>query len=278
MKRCLLLAALLVSVLFATVCCSAHGRKVIKVGDGITTFKAMVGEISTARVIFVGELHDSLDDHRTQLDVIQMLHEKEIPIAIGLEMFTERDQDILDRWVSGKMTEGDFIPAFYENWGVGWGFYKDIFLFARDHAIPLIGLNVPRDISRKVSQNGFGSLAREELKKLPPGITCDLDDKYKDFLRRLVHVKGKSEDSFNNFCEAQVLWDQAMAFYLSRYLQNNKDRSVIVLSGSVHAWKYGIPRQLQRFISAPYKVILPDLPADYSTLSKDDADYLVIYQ
>ena len=137
---------------------------------------------------------------------------------------------------------------------------------------------MPREVTKKVSTNGFWSLAKEERKKLRPGITCELDGRYKEFLRRMVQVKGKSDASFNNFCEAQVLWDQAMAFYLSRYLQNNPDRVVAVLSGSIHAWKYGIPRQLQRFISVPYKVILPDLPADYSTLSRDDADYLVMHR
>jgi uncharacterized iron-regulated protein len=156
--------------------------------------------------------------------------------------------------------------------------YKDIFLYARDHNIPLIGLNVPREITKKVSENGFGSLTQRERKKLPPGVTCELDGRYKDFLRRLFHVKGKSDASFNNFCEAQVLWDQAMAFYLSRYVEKNPERVVAVLSGSVHAWKYGIPRQLQRYISLPYKVLLPDLPGDYSTLSRDDADYLIIYR
>ena len=277
-KKALPLIALLLFTLLATVSCSEISRQVLKVGGSATTFNALVEEISDARVIFIGETHDSPDDHRTQLDIIQALHEKDLPIAVGLEMFTERDQVILDQWVAGKMTERDFIAAFYENWGGGWGLYRDIFHYARDHGIPLLGLNVPREVTRKVSTNGFGSLEKEERKKLPPGITCELDGRYKEFLRRMVQVKGKSDASFNNFCEAQVLWDQAMAFYLSRYLQNNPDRVVAVLSGAIHAWKYGIPRQLQRFISVPYKVILPDLPADYSTLSRDDADYLVIHR
>jgi uncharacterized iron-regulated protein len=166
---------------------------VIRIGDGATTFSSMMAEISNARVIFIGEIHDRLNDHITQFDVIEAMHENEVPLAIGLEMFTERDQDILDRWVSGKMSERDFVTVFNENWGIGWGLYQDIFLYARDHGIPLIGLNVPREVTRKVSESGFGSLTEEERKKLPPGITCELDGRYKDFLRRLFHVKGKSE-------------------------------------------------------------------------------------
>jgi uncharacterized iron-regulated protein len=276
--KALPIAAFLLSVLLTAAACSAAVREVIRIGDGATTFSSMVKEISSARVIFIGEMHDRLNDHITQLHVIEAMHENEVPLAIGLEMFTERDQDILDRWVAGKMSEHDFILAFYRNWSVGWGFYKDILLYARDHGIPLIGLNVPREVTRKVSESGFGSLTEEERKKLPPGITCEIDGRYKDYLRRLFHVKGKSEAAFNNFCEAQVLWDQTMAFYLSRYVGKNPEKIVTVLSGSVHAWKYGMPRQLQRYISLPYKVILPHLPGDYSTLSVDDADFLVIYR
>jgi len=88
----------LLFTLLATVCCSEISRQVLKVGGSATTFNALVEEISDARVIFIGETHDSPDDHRTQLDIIQALHEKDLTMAVGLEMFTERDQVILDQW------------------------------------------------------------------------------------------------------------------------------------------------------------------------------------
>jgi uncharacterized iron-regulated protein len=98
-----------------------------------------------------------------------------------------------------------------------------------------------------------------------------------DFIKRIFEYKENNDETFRNFCEAQVIWDQSMAWYLSQYLSKYPDSLVIVLTGTVHAWKYGIPRQLQKFISVKYRVILPDLPGDYSTITINDADYMVIH-
>jgi len=262
---------------FTNTCQSNINSQIIKLGTGETTFPAMIKEISSARVIFLGENHTDINHHKNQLDIVKALHKKGLPIAVGLEMFPKKDQKILDDWVSGRIKEKDFIPIFYENWGHGWGLYKDIFLYARNKKIPLIGLNVPREITRKVAQRGFKSLSMEELSELPPGITCDLDKRYMDFIKRIFEHKGNNDDTFRNFCEAQVIWDQSMAWYISQYLKANPDRLVTVLSGTVHAWKYGIPRQLQKFITVKYRVILPDIPGDYRTVTRDDADYMVIH-
>jgi hypothetical protein len=45
----------------------------------------------------------------------------------------------------------------------------------------------------------------------------------------------------------------------------------------VHSWKYGIPKQLQKFITVKYKVILPDIPDSYPAITTEDADYMVIH-
>jgi uncharacterized iron-regulated protein len=268
----------LFSFFFLTIKCHGNiNRQIFKVGTGETTFPSMIKEISSARVIFFGEYHYDFNNHKNQLEVIKALYDKGLPIAIGLEMFPKKDQKKLDDWVSGKMKEEDFIPIFIKDWGYGWDLYKDIFFYAREKKIPLIGLNVPKEITRKVAQRGFKSLSSEELSDLPPGIICELDQRYMDFIKRIFKYKGNNDYTFRNFCEAQVIWDQSMAWHLSQYLEENPYRLVIVLTGTVHAWKYGIPRQLEKFINVKYRVILPNMPGDYSTITRDDADYMVIH-
>jgi uncharacterized iron-regulated protein len=261
----------------SSICYSSVKRYVIRLGEGEVTFPAMIKEISSAQVIFFGEIHNDINHHKNQLDAIQALYKKGLPISIGLEMFPKKDQKKLNDWASGRIKEKDFIPIFNENWGYDWDLYKDIFLFATNKEIPLIGLNVPREITRKVAHRGFQSLTTDELSELPPGITCDLDKRYMDFIKRIFEYKENNDEIFRNFCEAQVIWDQSMAWHLSQYLRKNPDSLVIVLTGTVHAWKYGIPRQLQKFINVKYRVILPDLPGDYSTITINDADYMVIH-
>jgi uncharacterized iron-regulated protein len=252
------------------------GRRIIRIKDGETTsFQEMVNDISAARIIFIGEQHDDPSHHKTQLDVIKALYEKGKPLAIAMEMFKRENQHELDAWIKGEIPEKKFIPLFLRNWGGGWGLYRDIFLFSREKKIPLIALNVPEEITRKVGRTGFQSLSDEELAKLPPGVTCELDQQYMDHLVRIFMFKGSIEKSFFFFCEAQVLWDQSMAWYLSDYMKNNPERTVVVLAGAIHAWKYGIPKQTRRYISDEERVIIPDLPVEEESISVNDADYLV---
>jgi hypothetical protein len=82
----------------------------------------------------------------------------------------------------------------------------------------MVGLNVPRSITRKVAQNGFESLTPEEIGKLPP-IVCRVDREYEEFLRRVLGSHG-SESGFRRFCEAQLVWDTAMAIYALEYLKS----------------------------------------------------------
>jgi uncharacterized iron-regulated protein len=255
----------------------AH-RKIIRIRDGkVTPFHTMIEEISSARAIFIGESHDNAGHHQTQLDMIRALHNKEVSLAIGLEMIKKDDQASLDAWISGEISEEDFIPIFSRNWRIGWRLYRDIFIYAREHSIPLVALNVPRSITKKVGQTGFASLTDEELSKLPPGVTCELDKEYMDHIAAVFHQKESTGSLFEYFCEAQVLWDQSMAWYLVNYMKQNNDRTIVVLAGSIHAWKYGIPKQKKRYMLIEEKVIVPDLPIDPGTVEEDDADYLVIH-
>jgi uncharacterized iron-regulated protein len=113
----------------------AFAEGVIRASDGKEIgFSMMMKEVGGSGVIMVGEEHDSMLDHLRQIKILRSLNGSGIPIAIGLEMFTSRDQSLLDRWVAGNVEEEEFIVHFRNNWGVPWPYYRDIFLFARRHA------------------------------------------------------------------------------------------------------------------------------------------------
>jgi uncharacterized iron-regulated protein len=247
-----------------------HDRHVI-------TFREMVREIEAADMVFVGEEHDNERHHRAQLDVIKALHGKRIPLAIGLEMFRAEDQDVLGRWVEGKMDTGVFIRTYYENWNLPWLLYSRIFTYSRDEGIPMIGLNVPERVSRKVSTEGFDSLTPHELKDLPPGISCDIDEKYMDFIKRAYEGHGGGQKSFLNFCEAQMVWDKSMAWHLLEYKKNNPTRTLVVLAGAGHSWKHGIPAQVKKGSRYHTAVILPGGRGGVEhRIGIEDADYVLM--
>lgn len=235
----------------------------------------LIRELTPARLVFIGESHDQEAHHRAQLAVIKGLVEAGRKVAVGLEMFRQESQAELDRWVSGELPLQEFLKVYYDNWTLPWPLYRDILVYARDQGLPLIGLNIPRAITRKVARSGFDSLDREELAQLPP-IRCDVDPEYEDFIRRALAGHGHGGLSFTYFCEAQVVWDTAMARRLAAFLKDHPQTVVTVLAGSGHAWKQGIPRRVREAGRFPFKVILPGSSGGQARegLGIQDTDYV----
>jgi uncharacterized iron-regulated protein len=234
--------------------------------------------LAGADLVFVGETHNVASHHQAQLQVIQTLHAAGKPCAVGLEMFQQGSQETLDRWVAGKIDENEFSARFQENWGEDWPLYRDIFLYCRAQHIPMIGLNVPKDITSQVARQGFGSLTREQVGILPL-VTCKVDPEYLELMRS-VHGHGEQGDeAFTHFCEAQLVWDTAMAVHSLEYLKKNPKHTLVVLAGAVHAWKKGIPAQVRKESPRTRQLILlPDTPGGFNreNATADDADYLLL--
>jgi len=270
-------AAFLVFACFTRVC---SGGDILRVRDGaVISFDRMIQEIRNADIVFVGELHDDQAHHDMELRIIRSFHELGTPLSVGLEMFRSDSQKDLNSWVSGSSSLEQFQSSYYDNWRLPWPAYRGIFLFAREHQIPLIGLNIPADITKAVARSGFIALNAEQKQKLPPGISCDIDPTYMQFIRKAYAVHSQQDDKrFLNFCEAQMVWDKSMAWKLIEYRKKYPGKTTIVLSGVGHAWKRGIPEQVARQSSFTYKVVLPVIPGqiERASVTLHDADYVML--
>ena len=272
---------ILLLCLLAVGCSQKASGPIYKVSDkSYKSTTEAVFEAIGSDVFFVGEHHDNPKHHANQLEIIRELHEKaEKPMAIGLEMFHTGYQEELNQWVRGELDLDDFIKVYYENWDLAWLLYRDIFLYAREHQIPLIALNIPRQIVRKVAQQGFASLSPEDMAQLPLGITCDVTPEYEDFIQKVFGWHGRRNNSFNNFCEAQVLWDTIMAINILNYNELNPDMKIVVLAGDGHAWKPGIPRQVKMRRDLPLTVFVPESnKLNRKNVSRIDTDYLWVLE
>jgi uncharacterized iron-regulated protein len=258
----------------------ASDQNVLRVRDGKDiAFTRMIEDMKNRDFIFVGEVHNIPDNHRKELDVIRAFHEAGVPIAIGLEMFRADSQGMLDDWVQGALPLGQFLPVYYDNWRQAWPLYRDIFLYAREHGIPMVGLNIPDKIAEAVARKGFASLTPSEKKQLPPGISCDIDPTYMDFIKKAyADHAGHADKRFLNFCEAQMVWDKSMAWHLIAYTKKHPGRTVIVLAGVGHAWKRGIPEQITREKKYNLSVVMPLVPdqIEPGSVTIKDADYVML--
>lgn len=236
-----------------------------------------ISDLKKNRIILVGEHHTNQKHHFAQLNVIQSLNEAGVQVAVGLEMFRSDSQQALDRWVAGEVDEEQFQEIFYDNWGYSWENYRVIFDYAKAEKIPLVGLNVSRDITRQVALQGFQSLNKEQKRKLSD-ISCRVDKEYMDYIKKAFggHAHGKL--NFTYFCEAQLVWDTVMAINALDYLDKNPNALVVVLTGTGHAQKSAVPRQIRIRSEVDHVVILPEVKGfiDSKTVDKSEADYIML--
>lgn len=280
MKKAAILI-LLATTLFLSSCSRSRPPEyiVIRLHDGATiSFSQMIGELEGVDFIFVGEIHDSRRSHRVQLQIVKALHDRELPLAVGLEMFWSKSQPELDQWIAGDLDEEDFIRLYYRNWRMPWPYYSDIFFYLKKKGIPMVGLNIPWTVSQKVANNGAASLSKEELGELPPGLSCDVSSEYKDYIRQVftLHANQKGK-TFQNFCEAQVLWDKVMAWHLVEH-EKKDPATTVVLAGLVHALKRGIPSQVAKLQKkSTTRIIVPEAPGiDMQAITSKLADYIIL--
>ncbi len=269
----LLLVAALLPLLGATAGL-AHPHILRAADRSEVTPEEMLHDLKKARVIFIGELHDRTGHHRAQMSILRALARDAVPLAIGLEMFRRDGQDDLDLWIDGTYPLDSFLRVYNDHWSM-WEQYRDIFTFARSSKVPLVGLNIPRDISNRVARHGFAALPERDRQALG-NVQCRVDPAYGEFIRRAMGGYGGHAQQYLFFCEAQLLWDTMMARHLGDFLKENPRHRVVVLAGSGHAWKFGIPRQLLEQMSVSYRVVLPEIAGrvERGRVTAEITDYL----
>jgi uncharacterized iron-regulated protein len=213
-----------------------------------------IPELAKADVVYLGETHDSEKDHQNQLEIIKALYQRRRKIAIALEMFQRPYQEIINQYLTGKLTETELVKQteYEERWGFPWKLYAPILRYAKTNKIPVLALNTPSEISRKVSRNGLESLTKEEQKQIPPFSEIRTDNPaYKKLITDIFnqHQGSNSGNSkaVEKFFLTQVLWDETMAETIAKFIKINPQHQIVTLAGQGHIiYGYGIPSRVKR--------------------------------
>jgi uncharacterized iron-regulated protein len=216
--------------------------------------EVILPELAQADVVYLGETHDNPEDHQTQLEIIQKLQQRNPKIAIALEMFQRPYQNVLDRYLAGQVSEQELLEQseYNQRWGFPWRYYGPILRFAKEKQLPVIALNTPTEVTRKVAREGLESLTTKQRQFIPPFSEIRTDNAeyrqliVKAFQRHQAAAHGSSADE-SRFFLAQVLWDETMAEEIAKSLKANPDYQVVVLAGQGHIiYGYGIPSRVAR--------------------------------
>lgn len=217
--------------------------------------------IAGARLVAVGETHDSLHAHRVELAIIRDLHRRRPGgIAIGMEMFREPQQEALDRWTKGELTEFEFLKAsrWYDNWGSDFGYYRDILAFAKENGIDVIALNPSKELQRTVRAGGLDNVPDDLLGNLPD---IGEPDPYQKAAIRAVYGGHIPSEKFESFFRVQLLWEETMAQRIVDYLRGPRGagKTMVAITGGWHVrYGFGLPKKVLRRMPLPYVIVLPE--------------------
>lgn len=223
-----------------------------------TDLESIIPQLAGKRVVFVSETHSRLDHHLTQLEIIRGLHARHPRLAIGMEAFQQPFQSVLDDYIAGRIDEQAMLrdTEYYRRWRFDYRLYAPILRYAREHRLPVIALNVPAEITKKVGRQGLDALTPEERAQLPVVIDRS-DSAYEERLRRVFESHPSQGRSFSDFLNVQLLWDEGMAERAADYLEAHPDHRMVVLAGSGHlAWGSGIPNRLVRRTRASSAIVM----------------------
>ncbi len=226
------------------------------------SFDGAMDLISAARLVCIGETHDNIHAHRVELRILQEM-ERRFPgkIAVGMEMFREPDQEFLDRWTKGEMSEIEFLKAtkWYENWGSDFGYYRDILRFARDRRIDVVALNPSRELQQEVRKTGLDNVSGELKTKLPE--IGEPDPYQRAAMKAVYGAHLSTEGMFESFFRVQLLWEETMAVRVVDYLRGprGEGKKMVTITGGWHVrYGFGIPKKVLRRMPMPYTILMPE--------------------
>lgn len=205
-------------------------------------------------VILLGEQH-AFDEnktdpgivrhHRNQVDFLRGLAEIGLPVSVGMEFLLYTHQDATDSFLSGTMSEADFLTT--SEWGgADFPSYRDQVLFPARNGGQTRALNIPRNVTRSVAKLGPGGLTPEESALLPP----IWERGQALYFERFVDIMGGhgNEAAFENYFWAQSLWDDTMAWNIARHREVRQDDALVVIVGEFHVeYGLGLSARLARY-------------------------------
>lgn len=237
--------------------------------QGVIPVAEAYAQTAGHQVALLGESHDDAEHHRWQLYTLAALRAREPSMVIGFEMFPRRVQSVLDQWVAGELDDEAFLEAV--EWDRVWGFdpklYLPLFHFARQNAIPMVALNVDRELIRRVGEEGWEAVP--EAQREGVGSAAPASERYRRSLAEVFAVKQQmsgldggshgemvapdekavaaalEHPNFRYFVEAQQTWDRAMAEALLRARQTSGAKLAVGVMGSGHVVNgHGVAYQL----------------------------------
>ena len=268
----------LISLLFVLGACTKP--KPIKHETGLSTANRMyslkegrivskvrlLDVLSAYPVIFIGDFHNNKAMHQFTAELIAALG-KHYKLHLANEWFTPMDNDVLEHFITKKLTEDEFLKVvnWKKNIGYKYDSFKPIYQSLQDVDGKMYGINLSRAERKKISLIQIGKMdASEKLfyKKMDLNTSV-----HKQFISSFLHdchaplKNEEKQECLERMYRVQVAWDEKMgkesAILAQKVIQGKKDK-LIVFVGAMHLeFGLGVNMRFSRNSTLPHVTVLP---------------------
>jgi len=243
-------------------------------------------ELALARVVCLGEQHDSPAHHFAQRRALEEIAARSAAehhvFAVGFEMFQRPYQAALSGFVAGTLPEAQFLidSEYKERWGFDFSLYRPLLDAAREFSLQALALNAPKELTRKVGRTGLESLDAGEKEQLPELDLGNADHKAYFEAAMNEHPMPPGGPKLENMYAAQVLWDETMAETASTWLSHAGASSrLMVFAGAGHCHKAAIPARITRRLQVPVLSVTPVLASELAGFKdRNRYDWLIVLE
>lgn len=226
----------------------SHVRGYRSVEDPAVRVADIVQKWKAVSVIMVGELHGNPGAHLAQLEALKAMAAQGGKLALSTEQFERDVQEHLDAYLSGKITEEEFLRN-SRPWP-NYADYRPLVEFCKANGIHVIAGNIPRRLANRVFKEGVDVLEdfSEEEKSWTAAELNALPGAYKDKFMGVMGVMGGMgghNDSLERMYAAQCIKDDTMAESIADWLKANPGGRVLHINGAFHSGGgLGVPEKL----------------------------------
>ncbi len=124
--------------------------------------KQFLNRLKKAQIVLVGDFHALKQSSRGLLRILRKMNTK---VVLCVECLYQEDQEFIDQFISGVLSEKDFLSRvqWKKNWSFPWENYRPLFKWAQQNKAMVFGINTQ---SGKSSLKGRDEASAEVIQKI----------------------------------------------------------------------------------------------------------------
>ena len=213
--------------------------------------------ITSADVVYIGEVHNNQRDHEYELQLVKKMLAHHFRIAVGWEMFARTNQPLLDKFNRHQISLEQLLDqsGFKKSWGVYSPVYAKILTTSAANGIPNVGLNATDRLVHRVAMGQ--TLNQTEQRQIPTGYKVRRGA-FESFVHLLGDHPGMATADLQRYFDAQNIWDQTMADSIVEFHRQNPETKILVLAGRAHVeGGFGVPAYVAQKANLRQLVLVP---------------------